>query len=162
MLLTFILWAGMLFQANNLEVHPFHTSLTELHFNSRSNSWELSIRLFTDDFEKGLSEFHKKNLNLDNNNEGDTFIPPYIAKHFGFIESGKLKHPFQYLGYDVQTDVTWVYAEWNYSQDLLGKKLENSLLMEEFDNQINIVQKEFKENKSSYIFKKSSKLTTLK
>lgn len=153
MIFAWIMWIGMFLQPEKPEVHPFHTSLAELSYNSRSNSWELSIRLFTDDFDLALSKFYKKNLKLDNNNQGDAYIPQYIAKHFGFREGGKLNHPFQYLGYNVETDVVWVYAEWPGSANLKGKKLENTLLLELFENQMNLVHIENKSEKSSFIFK---------
>lgn len=161
MIVGLICWIGMIFQTNGLENHPFHTSLAELHFNPRSNAWELSIRLFTDDLEAGLSNHYKKNLKLDNDNQGDAYIPDYIAKHFGFREGDKLVHPFQYLGYQVETEVTWVYAEWPNGGNLTGKKLENTLLLELFDNQMNIVHLENQGKKSSMIFKKEKKITTL-
>lgn len=45
-----------------LSFHDFHTSLTEINYNSQSRSLELSVRVFTDDLELALTNFNKGQL----------------------------------------------------------------------------------------------------
>ena len=40
--------------------HDYHVSVTQMQYNASARSFEVSIRIFTDDLEKALSQSHSK------------------------------------------------------------------------------------------------------
>ena len=58
--LLFLITTGEKNNNNNI-IHPLHVTTTELNYESEQNSLEVTIKVFTDDFEQILSKkFHKK------------------------------------------------------------------------------------------------------
>ena len=58
-LIIFMNISGFSFLEENpemLTIHDFHTSLAEVEYNTSSKTFEISLRVFTDDFEKALSQ----------------------------------------------------------------------------------------------------------
>ena len=60
----FLLASNPIFASKN---NPFHTSVTEIVFNEKEQLWEVSIRLFQDDLEAGLSAFQGKKFQFQAN-----------------------------------------------------------------------------------------------
>ena len=142
-------------------VHPFHTSVTEWYFNSKEKSWEISVKLFQDDLETTLSAFTNRPIKISNEKEADKIIESYLRKHFGVQVNKTLQTPYRYLGFEQQNDAIWVYLEMPTEQDLSGVYLENSLLLDVFDDQTNLVQLAFREKKKSYLFQKNKSIHLL-
>lgn len=134
--------------------HPFHTSVTEIVFNEKEQIWEVSIRLFQDDLELGLSAFQGKRFQFQEANETDDLLAKYIKTHIGFQVNLKLQTPYRYLGFEPQKDVIWVYLEIPTNQELAGVYFHNSLLVDVFPDQTNLVQLARVNKKKSYLFKK--------
>ncbi|MES2794942.1 MAG: DUF6702 family protein, partial [Bacteroidota bacterium] len=44
---------------SSLNAHAFHTSITQIDYNSKAKNYEISVRIFTDDFEKAI-DFENK------------------------------------------------------------------------------------------------------
>jgi len=65
-----------------------------------------------------------------------------------------LQTPYRFLGFEPQNDAIWVYLEVPTTQDLSGVFLENSLLVESFDDQTNLIQVAKGEQKKSFLFQK--------
>ena len=75
--------------------HDFHTSITRMDYNAKEKSFEVSIRVFTDDLEKVLSkENGGQKFVVVNNDKNDTFVEKYIRKHFALITTAKQKKPY--------------------------------------------------------------------
>jgi hypothetical protein len=142
-------------------VHPFHTSVTELVFNEKDQIWEVSIRLFQDDLEVGLSAFQGKKFQFQANVDADELLQKYIKTHLGFQVNRKLQTPYRYVGFEPQKDVIWVYLEIPTVQELKGVYFQNSLLVDVFPDQSNLVHVARLDKKNSYLFKKDSNIILL-
>ena len=46
------------------DLHPFHSSVTEMTYNQKDQSWEISIRLFQDDLEQTVSSSTGKKFRM--------------------------------------------------------------------------------------------------
>lgn len=134
--------------------HPFHTSVTEITFNEKERIWEVSVRLFQDDLEVSLSNFQGKKFQFQLANQVDDLLDRFIKKQFGFQVNQKLQTPFRYIGWEPILDVIWVYFEIPTDQELSGVYLQNSLLVETFSDQTNLVHVARGANKKSYLFQK--------
>jgi hypothetical protein len=133
-------------------VHPFHSSVGECVFNAREKVWEISIRLFQDDLEKGLSGFTGKSFVFLNTPQTDKVLDNYLRKHFGVQVNNQLTTPYRYIGWESVKDVIWVYVEIPTEQQLKGMYWENSLLAETFPDQTNLLHVARGDQKRSYLF----------
>jgi hypothetical protein len=141
--------------SENAERHPLHLSSTELNYNPKTNSVEISCRIFTDDFEDLLGKKYKVKPDLSlaaRHKEMDLLVNKYMASHLQLAANGKSLH-LNYLGYENDKEAIVVYLE---SVKVIGlHKMEttSTILYDLFDDQINIFHVTFNGSR------KSSKLT---
>lgn len=169
-LLHFILSLTLLifpFQAQKTEnkttLHAFHTSLTEIQYNAKEKSLEITIRLFTDDLENALTKINngQKVMIGGKNDNSDAVLSKYIQQHFAIITPQKQKKPINYLGKELEGDATWVYVEIPESQIVKDHILYNDLMQEMFDDQTNLVNFFYAGNKKTFLFNSKVKSTAI-
>lgn len=135
--------------------HDYHVSVTQMQYNPASKSFEVSIRIFTDDLEKGLSQSHsKQRFVIKDNDQNDAIIEEYIRKSFVLTDSQKKASPIKYIGKEQEEDATWVYLEVPIQGSLNGYRLLNVTLMEVFDDQVNMTNIKYSSEKKTFLFKK--------
>jgi len=156
--LIFLLASNPIFASKN---HPFHTSVTEIVFNEKEQLWEVSIRLFQDDLEAGLSAFQGKKFQFQTHEDADELLFKYIQTHVGFQVNLKLQTPYRYIGFEPQKDVIWVYLEIPTQQQLTGMYFQNSLLVDVFPDQTNLLHLARLDKKKSFLFKKEASVILL-
>ena len=71
----------------------------------------MSIRLFQDDLEQGLSQFKGKRFQFQPGQGAEELIQEFIKKQFGFMVNQVMQTPYRFLGCAPQQDVIWVYVE---------------------------------------------------
>lgn len=131
-------------------------------YNAKDQSWEISIRLFQDDLEQTVSSVSGKKFRLIPGDEAsEKGLEGYVRKHFGFRVGKQFSTPYRWLGTEQQQDAIWVYLEIPTTADLIGTYLENSLLLDEFEDQTNLVSWSFQGSKKSYLFRKSQEIQQL-
>jgi len=142
--------------------HEYHVSVTQMQYNPALKSFEISIRLFTDDFERGLSaENGNRRFIVKNNDQNDSFVERYIRKNFLLSDSQKKAVGVHYVGKEQEEDATWIYLEIPFQNTLEGCKLQNSILMEVFEDQVNMTNLKFSSQKKTFLFKKGQVVQAL-
>lgn len=142
--------------------HDFHTSITRMDYNAKEKSFEVSIRVFTDDLESVLSkENGGQKFSVLNNDKNDPYVEKYIRKHFAIVTTAKQKKPYLYIGKEQEADATWIYVEIPCSEAITGFSLQNSIMLDVFDDQVNLVNFNYQGQKKSYIFKNEDKVLPL-
>ncbi len=140
-------------------LHAFHTSITEMRYNPKTKAFEISLRVFTDDLEKTLSiNNQNKKFVIENTDKNDPFIEQYVRKHFVIITPKNQKLIYQYVGKEKEGDATWIYLEMPVNESIRGSKIQNSVLMDVFDDQTNIVNIFMNNEKKSYLFTVKNKV----
>jgi hypothetical protein len=135
------------------QIHDFHTSITEMRYNVKEKTFEISLRLFTDDLEKALSIANQnQKIVLLNNDKNDGLVEQYIRKYFSVINTKNQKLSYQYIGKEKEGDATWIYLEMPVNESVSGYKLQNNVLIDTFDDQTNIVNIFVQNQKKSYLF----------
>jgi hypothetical protein len=135
------------------KAHDFHTSLTEMRYNIKSKTFEISLRIFTDDLEKVLSVTHQnKKFLVENNDKNDSFVEAYIKKHFVVINPKNQRTIINYIGKEKEGEATWIYLEMPVNESLKGSKIQNVVLIDMFEDQTNIVNIFVNNDKKSYLF----------
>ncbi len=153
-----VLFLGLLFP----NLHPFHSSVTEMTYNQTDQSWEISIRLFQDDLEQTISSnLGKKFRMVPGDAASEKALDAYLRKHFRFHAGKQITTPYRWLGTEQQQDAIWVYLEIPTKSDLVGSYLENSIFLDEFDDQTNLVSWSFQGQKKSYLFRKTQEVQQL-
>jgi hypothetical protein len=134
-------------------VHAFHTSITEMRYNPKEKTFEISLRVFTDDLEKTLSVNNQnKKFVIENTDKNDPFIEQYVRKHFVVTTPKNQKLNYQFVGKEKEGDATWIYLEMTVNEPIKGSKIQNDVLIDMFDDQTNIVNIFVNNDKKSYLF----------
>ncbi len=121
--------------------HPFFINVVDIHENKAEKSLEISVRIFTDDFEKTL---RKNNPNAkvdlsrtDNAVAMGTLIKTYIPQHLNLFVNGKTVL-LTYIGYEKNEESIWSYFEINGVENVKELKIVNTLLFDYSKDQINM------------------------
>ena len=142
--------------------HEYHVSVTHMQYNPAEKLIEVSIRIFTDDLERALSENNgKRRFVIRNNDQNNSFIEGYIRRNFVFFDQGKKSIQARFLGKEQEEDATWLYLEIPYSASPEGCSLQNSTLMDTFSDQVNMTNFKYGTEKKTYLFKKAQPIHIL-
>ncbi len=128
----------------NKSKHPLHVSTTEVNFNPKEKSLEISCRIFTDDFENILAKKFKTKTDLSKpsmQKAMDELIKKYIAAHLSFNVDGKIKKA-NYIGFEIDHEATNVYIEIADINSFINLNVSNTILYDLFDDQMNILHVE--------------------
>ncbi len=139
--------------------HKFYTSLTEIEYNRGTHTFEISMRIFIDDLQLALKEFHGKAID-DNIEKHKEVISEYLKENFT-VKVNDLSMPVNYLGGELEMDVLWVYMEIeDIPETITHIDITNKVLIEVFHDQINIVNyfgnKETKKAEGLFLHRRKS------
>jgi hypothetical protein len=137
----FLLFCSTCFNLSSAVPHPLHVSTTELSFNAKEKSLEISCRIFTDDFESVLAKLYKQKTDLSKpsmKTPMDEIVKKYMSSHLQIKVNGKPVN-FQYLGFEIDHEATNVYLEVNKVSVLKTAEVTNTILYDLFDDQMSIV-----------------------
>lgn len=121
--------------------HPFFISLTEMRYNTSSQKMEVSQKIFWDDLEVSLGKEFGQSVDFLNPKDKAKLnqqLKTYLLKHNQLWVNGK-PVPLNYLGYEVEEDAAWFYLESNVAESPKSVEVQNTILLEEFNGQQNIV-----------------------
>lgn len=124
--------------------HPLHVSTTEINFNAKEKSLEISCRIFTDDFEAALSKQFKVKTDLSKpamHKAMDELVKKYLIANLQYKINGK-NLTATYIGFEKDIEATNIYLEINNISSLQRLSLTNSILYDFFDDQMNILHVE--------------------
>jgi hypothetical protein len=131
--------------------HPFHLSSTELNYNAKESTVELSCRVFTDDLEAAIAKNFKVKADLSAESQHkamDVFVKKYALANLALKGNSK-PLALNYLGFEKDNEAVVIYLE---SAQIKGlKKLEttNSILYDQYDDQSNIIHVTINGNRKS-------------
>jgi len=121
--------------------HPFYVSVTEINHNAKTQSVEISCRMFYDDLEHVLEKQYKTRLDIvkpTNKDQLNKLINDYVHRHLIIKVDGKVLNP-AYVGYEIQEDGAWAYLEVKGVTKAQKIEVHNDLLYTEHTEQINML-----------------------
>ncbi|MFN3530841.1 MAG: DUF6702 family protein [Bacteroidia bacterium] len=130
---------ALLLSPKRSDTHPFYVSVTELHFYAEHA--ELTIRIFTDDFESALRmQPGGRAVDLIKRSPAqvDSLVAQYLREHIQ-IQLNHQAFSFNYIGYEIKEDACWAYFEAPLKHKAGRVRIENTLLLEVLPTQQNIV-----------------------
>lgn len=137
--------------------HAYHSSILELKLNPQKQQVELALKVFTDDFERALSQGRPKAVNLR-----DVSTLPlaelYLHQHLKLSLPAAPRQPrlpldVQFLGLQPEKDAYWLYAKVPLPHPTKELLLNQSMLLELFSDQMNIVNAEGNGKKMSALLR---------
>ena len=138
--------------------HEFHLSLTEITHNKESKSLEIAIKLFTDDLIVALENAGAPKMEIGTEEEppaANEYIESYLKAHFKLTVNGKPAE-FNYLGKEAELDATWCFVEVKDIRKVQSLEVQNSFMLEAFDDQTNMVNLNINGRKKSGLARKGN------
>lgn len=121
-------------------LHPFYVSVVEIDQNSKEKSLEVSVRIFTEDFEATLKKYGNTKLDLLHPTDKaatDKLVNTYLQNKLHIKVDGK-PVTMQYIGYEQRLESIWVYLEIDNITTLKKVDINCNLLYEFEEKQTNI------------------------
>lgn len=113
-------------------------SITQMTYNERTSSLEISIKFFTDDLEKAVEEENKVKLNLGTqfqHEKAKELLSEYLNQKFIVKQVNVLAQDF--LGMESEYDYTYCYIEIKNFKPKSDFSVTHTALMEIFPDQLN-------------------------
>ncbi len=111
-------------------------------YESKDKHLKISVRLFADDLEEALTAFTKGAkidiLGSPDWDQVNEYFSNYCQNHFE-IRIGKKEKEYTFLGSELENDVLWAYLEIENLRSFKSISVTNSMLLEIFDDQENLV-----------------------
>ena len=122
-------------------VHKYYTSITEIEYNQSESSLQIITRIFLDDLEKALSKSTGNTVVFSADNESEeniALLNAYLKKNLVITIDGKIFEPV-YLGKRHENGQLYAYLEISNVTYIDEIVVENTVLMDVFEEQQNIV-----------------------
>jgi len=137
---------GFLYIFTTANVHPFHVSVCEIYHNEKTQSLEISLKIFIDDFELSIQKRGDSDFILTESNPDHIDSIPienYLKDHFTIKLNGKVLK-LHFLGFEFNNDAILCYLEAEKVKKINQIELRNSIITEVYDDQINLTHFQLK------------------
>ena len=115
--------------------------MVEINHNATDRTLEISCKLFTDDFEKALTQNYKAKVDLINppvRKDMDTLVKNYIHSHLSVKVDGR-PVSFSYIGFEHESEAVYAYVQVDNIPSVKTIDLTNKILFELFTDEINLM-----------------------
>src|SRR5882724_9495876 len=133
--------AASLFKWLILLSHPLYITVTDINHNAKDKTLEISCKMFTNDFEAVLEKAAHGKVDLSdakNKTATDKLIADYVQKHLQLKVDGR-PAVIQFVGSEKEEDGTWSYFQVSNIPSVKKIDVSNSLLYDNFNQEINIM-----------------------
>jgi hypothetical protein len=124
-----------------IQTHPFYVSVIDVLHNTTNKSAEVTVKIYTDDFEATLKKNYGKHFDLitpANKEDANAHVADYIKKHVTLQIDGVNK-PMNYIGYEKNEASIWAYFEIPNIAEVKKVHVNTNLLFDYIDKQNNII-----------------------
>ncbi len=142
-----------MFLCTSFIAHKYYLSVTDIGYNKEEASLQIITRLFYDDLEDVLRERYDEGLTVDatsDQEELDMYIKKYLKRKIKIAVNGEEK-TLSYLGKEYEDDYVVCYIEITDVPSIQTLELENTLLMDAFTEQKNMVHTDVLGRKKSLL-----------
>jgi len=127
---------------SSFAVHKFYVGMFQMKFVPQKKEMQITTRIFIDDINLALEKkFHKKTFigEPKETKEDEVLMQKYIAEKFKFKINGQAKN-YTFLSKEIETNVVICYLKIKELAKVNSLEIENSILMEIYPEQQNIIQ----------------------
>jgi len=152
-----VLFSLLIILSSGFTLHEFYVSLCQIDHNPETNALEITMRIFTDDLEYGITgsqDFYGLGTSKEPVSS-DSLIYSYILENFTVNLNGNcLKLDF--IGKEVEIDVTWIYLEKEDIEYIGRIEVTNYMLTELFRDQVNIINVKYNSETHGLLLKQDT------
>lgn len=132
------------FLSSFTSLHKFYVSVTEIEYNEKEQSLQIISRVFIDDLEDVLKKRYNQDIKLGVRDETPgvrDHLEKYLQQKLNIQVNGKSVH-LNYLGKEYENDMVLLYLEVPDVEDFKNIKVKNSVLMDLYEDQKNLIHVE--------------------
>ncbi|MCF6241504.1 MAG: hypothetical protein L3J74_09195 [Bacteroidales bacterium] len=147
----------------NLPQHNFYLSISEIIYKKEIQTFEISIRFFSDDFEKTILNYNNTRIfNVDGEilKSANSSISSYLKKHFYIFDEKGKEIEYEFIGWETEKEVSWCYLEAHHRK-FEYLKVKNDFMTEMFRSQKNLVYLKFDKKETSVLLDKKKTIGLL-
>jgi hypothetical protein len=136
-----ILFCFSIYLSKAAPIHPFYVSVTEMNYNAKSKSLEISCKMFAEDIENILKQKYKLNVSLTDAKQlqqNNKLISDYIFKHL-YLNIDSKNASLKFVGFEKESESIYCYFEVDNILSLKRVDVKNSILQDYKEEQINIM-----------------------
>jgi hypothetical protein len=135
-------------------LHADHATLTEVRYNAAKKQLELSVKVFTDDFEKAISQGQPAHVSLTESGPRPLALASaYVQRTLQISTPAGAPLPLQVLGMQAENDGHWLYCKVSLPGPMPGVKMRHAMMLDVFGDEVNIVNIEAGSKKQSALFR---------
>ena len=128
--------------------HPLHTSLAEVRYDARGAAVEISLRVCADDFADAVRKSQRLSAATP---VGEAATMAYVARTLVLVSGDGTRVPLAWCGVRREGDLSWICLRGRPAA-VKELRLTNRVLVERFEDQVNIVQVDVGGRRTSYLF----------
>lgn len=145
MLFVFARYFGFILISN---FHPFHVSVCEVYHNPKTNSLEISMKIFIDDLELAVQNQGNEEFRLVDSNDNHAHLKNYITEQFKIKIDSKAV-TLEMVGYEFDDDAILCYFECKKINKIQEIEIYNGVITEVYDDQINLTHFQYHDEMKS-------------
>lgn len=133
-------------------IHPLYISVIDINHNTKDKSLEISVRIFTDDFEGTLKKYNNTKVDLSRPSDkaaADKMVREYIINKLQ-IKADNKPLTLQYVGFELQQESIWTYFEVPSINSVKKIEINTNILYDYQEKQINIIHAKVNGNEKSF------------
>lgn len=139
--------------ATSVAWHKFYLSVTQIDYVPKEHSIQVVTRLFYDDLQKALQDRYDSNIRVEKSYDQkklNAYIDKYIQQKLKINVNGD-RVKLHYLGHKDENDYVVCFIEITGIDNLNSLEIENTLLMDAFPEQKNVVHMQLGETHKSFM-----------
>jgi hypothetical protein len=147
--------------------HPLHLTFTNLEFKTQNSRWEITIKVFSDDFASNLKMTTGTDLPINNKSKGEdveTILGAWLGNRFCiWFDSRPIEfNAWKFGGVKIKEDATWLTYSFNAPLPVSEIKIKNTLLLDLYSDQKNLFILVMGQTQSAFEFKNKNQETIIK
>lgn len=145
-------------------LHKFYVSVTQVEYVEDKKAVQIILRVFIDDIESVLNERYATKLRLDPKKQQpvvEKYLKKYLSDKF-ILKINNENRDLDFLGIEYENDLLLCYLEIEDIPEFYEIKIENTILMDLFEEQQNIVHVKYNKQKKSLILQEGKSEGMLK
>lgn len=140
--------------------HPLHMSFTNIEYSASKQKWEVSVKLFKDDFAVEINKLYDVLVDIEDEGENQVdaaCFQQFISDHFMLIINKDTidVDSWEFLGKKLNFEAIWLKFSFEFQGIPKNIEIKNTLMFGLFQDQKNLLIFKYKNEQKAYQFRKN-------
>lgn len=148
-----ILFLILAVSLTSMAAHKYYVAVFQMDYIPAKKEIQVTARIFIDDLEAALQKKYNRKFYLGTSSEAvdsDAVLKQYFSEKIGVKVNGK-NQALTFIGKETDDDVLVCYSKITGQKPVKSLQVENSVLMEVYEDQQNIIHAKIGSNKKSLL-----------